>query len=327
MKVQKFFAFSKKKFVVAVACGGILSLYAPETTKPKLCSAIIKWLDNKPFALDCVAMGDILHVRRDLRKIQYGVQDTKTKQFTGAYLFKGEKRTLHWLAEYEGMCQKEFIEQKSALEKKYLDYKNYSAELELAKVKLEMEHEKRCHEGHENIKRMIKDPEDHDYETTKMQRDLAKELEKELDKKEEEIKNKHFKEKNSYHSELKIITEHYKKQLEELKPCLDAAKLDFVKANEPFETKMEGTNQMHQMLLRLIAEFCLKYRRPYSYLLEWADVGDGEGYDSFQRTMATCKTLDVFIVDLVDFLEALYYSCEKARAEFEAKQKEKMQRK
>lgn len=314
-----------KTTVFTIFFHATLGIYAtPENTKPKLCSTIIKWLDNKPFGLDSVAMGDVLHVRRELRKIQFGVQDPITKQPVGFYTFQGQKRTLRWLADYEHALEKEFIAQKTALEKKYLDYKEYSAEWELTKINLELEFEKKHYEIDEKIKRTVKDQEDWDYQCALAYKACSNEFEQSCIHKEEDIKNKYCNDKTAYQKEVRIITEQYKALCRELEPCVEDIKLDFVKANQPFSSTMEGTNLM---LLKLVAEFCIKYKRPYSYLLEWASLDDGQGLESFEKNMVSCRALNTFITDLVDFFEALYISCDKARADYETKQKQKLQKK
>jgi hypothetical protein len=312
------------KYGMLLVCAhGLLLNAAIPNNKPKLTNQIIKWLDNKPLALDCAAMGDILHVRRELRKMQHGVPDAETKSFTGFYLFGGELRTLQWLAEYEKALEAEFLEQKNALEKKYTDYKAYQTEWKTVKKTLEDDHEKKCNEQQEHLKRTVKDSEEHDYELLKLNKKLFKSYEELAYEKEEEVKGRYIKNKTEYDKELKVLMDHYKQNRMALMPCLKAAVDDFIKANEPFSAKMEGTKQM---LLKLVEEFCLKYRRPYSFLLEWADVDDGQEFIIFEKNITNCRALHVFITDLVDFLEALYYSCEKARSEFEAKQKEKMKK-
>lgn len=306
--------------LVAFVCGSLV-VAIQEVIKPKLTGAIIRWLDNKPLALDCAAMGDILHVRRELRKMQCGVQDPVTKQFVGFYQCENQMRTLRWLAEYEGALEAALHEQKIALEKKYMDYNAFLNEWKSIKTTLDKDYERDYNEQQENLTRRVKDEEEHDYETIKLQRKLNKEQEHTNYQKEDEIKKKYIQNKQAFDKELDALIAQHKQKLTELEICLTCAKRDFVKANAPFTTKMEGTKQM---LLKLIQEFCLKFRRPYSFLLEWADADDGQGFVVFEKNMVNCRALNLFITDLVDFLEALYYACDKARTEFEAKQKGKV---
>ncbi len=310
--------FVKKALIIPCLMSSLV--YAPPSSKPRLTSPIIKWLDNKPYALDAVAMGDVLHVRREIRKIQFGIQDPSTKKFVGFYPFEEEVRTLHWLADYERALTKEFTEQKAALEAKYVNVKSFKDEWIMVKSSLDQAIDKKIVEQCEHIKRSISDPDECEYEFTKMQLEVTRQHEQTIINKEEEIKHKHIKNKNAYLKELKEITDTYQKKMMALIPCLKMAIKDFVTANEPFALKMEGTKSM---MLKLVVEFCLKYRRPYSFLLEWSNVDEGQEVVAFQKKMTSCRALDEFCTDLTDFLEALYYSCEKARAEFEAKEKAK----
>lgn len=287
--------------------------------KPKLTSGFIKWLDNKPLALDCAAMGDILHVRREIRKMQFGVQDASSKQFVGYYLFEGKNRTLRWLSDYEKVLGQEFSEQKVLIEKKYVDQKAYQTEWKSIKSKLESDQERKFCEQQESLRRTESDPEEHEFKKAKLSRKLTLENEEDIIKHEAMVKRKYIKDKVAYDREINSLNATYQKKMKEILPCLNAAHQDFITANAPFATKMEGTKQM---LLKLVEEFCLKFRKPYSYLLEWADVDDGQEFIIFEKSMNSCRKFDEFCTDLTEFLEALYYSCDKARAEFEAKQKQ-----
>lgn len=311
------------KNVMIISCLMSSFVIAQPASKPKLSSPIIKWLDNKPFALDVFAMGDVLHVRREVRKIQFGIQDPSTKKFVGFYVFEGELRTLRWLADYERALTKEFVEQKVVLDKKHVDPNSFNNEWNMKKPSMNQAFEKKMVEHCEHIKRSIFDADEYEYQLTKMQRELRTQHELTLADKEEEVKLNHIKNKDLYYRQLKGIAGVYQFKMRALDPCLQMAIADFVTANEPFALKMEGTKTM---MLKLVEEFCLKYRRPYSFLLEWSNVDEGQEVVAFQKKMISCHALDEFCTDLTDFLEALYYSCEKARAEFEAKGKAKKNR-
>ncbi len=316
------------KKIIKKSCGILVGFsliaYASECNKPKLTNSIIKWLDNKPFALDCATMGDILHVRRGLRKIQYGIQDPTTKEVKGYYLFDGKYRSLQWLAQYEQELEQAYLSQKAILEKKYVvDEQQYNTDWNAEQLLLEEEHEQHIQELEETLHRSIKDTEERCYESLRLKRELQKEHQQDIGDRKEEVVTKHISNKEEYKEELELLQLKYKEALQAFAPCLLAAKMDFIKANAPFSTKMdEGTKKL---VLKLIAEFCLKYKRPYSFLLEWAGVDAGQEPVIFERHIGSCRVFHEFITDLVDFLEALYYSCDKARAEFETKQKEKMQ--
>lgn len=288
--------------------------------KPRLTDPILKWLDNKPFALDCAAMGDILHVRREIRKMQFGIQNPAMKKFVGFYMYDGELRTLRWLSDHEKLMTKEFMDQRELLEKKYLNYEPYNAELRRSVGIIDHIYETRMNEQHEVLKRSYFDTDDYEYQITRLKKELMQEHENALCIKEEEIKLKHVINRDLYQSELQVLTEAYHAKLQTLASCLKKAMEDFLTATQPFVIKMEGTKTM---ILKLVVEFCVKYRRPRSFLLELAKIEEGQEIALFQNLMVSCKALDEACVDLADFLEALYYSCEKARAEFEAREKAK----
>ena len=313
----------KKNIVLCTMVMSIFLIGASEYAKPKLTNSIIKWLDNKPFALDCTTMGDILHVRRDLRKIQYGIQDPSTKEIKGYYLFEGQYRSLQWLAHHEQELEQQFLAQKEALVRKYLgDEKVYTAALDMELRILQEVHEQTIQALEESLHRSIKDSEERCYESLRLKRELQKEYQEVVSNKKEEVIDKHI-DNNEYKREVYQLHLAYKEALHAVMPCLQAAKIDFIKANAPFATKMDDA--MKKLVLKLIAEFCIKYKRPYSFLLEWAGVDAGQEPVIFEQHITSCRLFHVFITDLVDFLEALYGSCDKARAEFEAKQREKAQ--
>ena len=289
-------------------------------SKPRLTNPIIKWLDNKPFALDWKAMGDVIHARREVRKIQHGCQDQITKKFVGFYTYDGALRTVRWFAEYETALTQEFMNQKTILEKRYSNYGAYKQELEQVTHVLEHKYDAKMHEQLEVLKRSGLDSDEHEYQITCLKRALKNEYEAELYKKEEEIALKHVDNKSDYQTELLRATSEYRKKLQTLIPSLAMAVTDFITAMKPFMMQMEGSKTM---ILKLVVEFCLKYQRPYSFLLDWVKVEDGQEFALFQKQMTSCRALDEACTDLADFLEALYYSCEKARAEFEAKERAK----
>lgn len=312
----------KNRVKISIVIGVPLILCALEYSKPKLTNPIIKWLDNKPFALDCTTMGDILHVRRDLRKIQHGIQDLVTKEVKGYYLFDGQYRSLYWLAQYEKEVEHTFLQQKAALEKKYLvNEQRYTADWDVQRLMLDDEYQKSLQLLDESLHRSIKDSEERCYESLLLKRNLHNEYQQIIDEHKEEVLTKNIHNNDGYKKELALLKATYQEKLQALIPCLLAAKVDFIKANAPFATKMDDATK--KLVLKLIAEFCLKYQRPYSFLLIWAGVDAGEEPVIFERHITGCRKFYEFITDLVDFLETLYYSCDKARAEFEAKQKEK----
>lgn len=305
------------KKVCIISCLMIGSVGAQPASKPLLTSSIIKWLDNKPYALDPEALKDILHGRREIRKIQYGVPDPLTKKFVGFYLFDGELRTLRWLADYERAITKDFIEQKAALDAQYVNMRSFNDEMNSIKTSLNESLEASIIQHCDHIKRSIIDQEECEYQLMKIQRELTTQHEQTLTELQEEVIMKHISNKAFYQRELKVITDAYQTKIKALIPCLKMAIRDFVIANEPFALKMQGTKTM---MLKLVEEFCLKYRRPYSFLLEWSNVDEGQEVIVFQRKMTSCRALDEFCTDLTDFLESLYYSCEKARAALEAQE-------
>lgn len=293
---------------------------AAPASKPKLTSPILRFLDNKPYCLDCTAMGDILHVRREVRKIQFGVQDVKAKKFIGFYEFEGELRTLRWLADYERALTKEYLEQKNNIEKKYLNISAFTTEWGSIQNNITKECDKKIQERCEYIKRTFFDEDECDYQLIKMKREITVEHEQLLASKEDEAKLKHVKDKNKYQQELHTITHAYQTKMNALAPCLKAAIQDFITATAQFVLKLQGTKQM---TLKLVEEFCLKYQRPYSFLLVLVEIEDDQIVAMFEKKMANCQLLDKASADLTDFLEALYYSCDKARTEFETREKAK----
>lgn len=306
------------KITLMVACFISNSLIAEPESKPRLTSRMILWLDDKPMGLDATTLGDVLHVRRGIRKILFGTQDPVTKKFVGFYMFDGQKRTLHWLADYERSLTKEFMSQKAELEKKFVSRDAFNAEWVKEDKIFEKEFEKKVFEQLEHIKRSFSDPDDCEYQVTKMQREATTQHEQYMLAKKEEVMVKHIKNRDEYYKQLKRITDAYQQKMATLLPCLKMAINDFIVANEPFALKMEGTKSM---MLILVEEFCLKYRRPYSFLLEWSNVPEGQEVVAFHRKMTSCTALDEFCLDLAGFLEALYRSCEKARAKYEAKER------
>lgn len=308
----------KKKHVLMIfLC--VEGAYTYAYNKPKLVCSTIKLFDNKSYGLDPFALGNMVKVRRELRKVLYGVPDPNNKQhFVGFYFFQGQMRTFRWLVHYEEELEREFLENTRALLQNHGDYEAYSGEWELAKINLENEYEEKHMAACHQVKRTISDAEECDYEVTKLKREHVRKLADLLDQEEERVKRKYIFKREDYDRALQRLVQEHQENLAALKPCLEKAKEDVLKANEVFSATSGGPKKL---LLKIVAEFCVKFQRPATFLLEWTEVQEGQEYVLFEKNMVTCKALMEFIVDTVDFLETLYYSCEKARAAFEAQQK------
>ena len=71
-----------------------------------------------------------------------------------------------------------------------------------------------------------------------------------------------------------------------------------------------------EFMIKIIKEYCRKYNRPQSLLLNWnKNVSEAEMYE---RDITSFKILNVFTTDLMNFLAVLIKSCPKAFESFKA---------
>lgn len=98
--------------------------------------------------------------------------------------------------------------------------------------------------------------------------------------------------------------------LQELLVC---AKADFVVHSNEFIENGRGSKNI---MIVLIQECCQKRNRLDSFLLEWAKTKEGQESSMFERQIKSFTDYHRFLVDLVNFLLDLSYSCPKAEAQF-----------
>lgn len=102
----------------------------------------------------------------------------------------------------------------------------------------------------------------------------------------------------------------YKKTMEPLKESLKVAKTNFQRITDPFLKDARGSKQQ---MVELIKESCKLRNRMTSKLLTWSESSER---DSFNKNIKTFHDLDVFCLDLTNFLKDLINSCPKAYKKF-----------
>ncbi len=99
----------------------------------------------------------------------------------------------------------------------------------------------------------------------------------------------------------------------ELQQLLTTIKNDFIKLNERF---IKQVQTFKDMVVTLMRESCAKHNMLNSFMLTWAETQAGKETDSFNKNMTSFTKLNVFLNDLCNFLQDLYDSCPKGRAQF-----------
>ena len=112
-------------FSVGLLCSPLLIGDNKDTHEVVLTSEMVHFLDGKAIGVNAGTVKNMLLVRREIKKIQFGEQ-TK-KGIEGHYLFEGTKHSIHSLASLESVYEMEFYQKESEYLK---DKHRYGRELE-----------------------------------------------------------------------------------------------------------------------------------------------------------------------------------------------------
>lgn len=112
------------------------------------------------------------------------------------------------------------------------------------------------------------------------------------------------------------------KRLANLKELFQKIKEEFIELVKPFLADARGAKG--QMII-LINEWAGKANRHDSQLLNWSTTKDGEETTAVYSKILTIKMFDMFVSDLLYFLETLLRSCPKACAHFKQIMEQKQQ--
>jgi hypothetical protein len=107
-----------------------------------------------------------------------------------------------------------------------------------------------------------------------------------------------------------------------LKTALNDAIKHFATKILPFNDHARG---VQKLISALIEESCTKRNRTDSFMFTWGVCPEGQELEFLTKNMASFKLFELFIGDLVNFLKDVIYSCPKARADFLAMIKQKME--
>lgn len=284
-----------------------------ESEKIVLKSGVLKLLDGVPFGLDGATIADMIHVRREVRKIQFGVQDKQTKKFEGIYSFDGQMHSIHSLACYERALEKEYTARMEELDGKHIKRSAFTAEWHEAQNKIDHAYEKELSELGEKITRHPGDDDEMSLTKYRLQRKLFKKYEKEKTEQHRAIKQKHISNPGVYDTERSKIQAEWDGKLKPLKECLKVAKADFNRVTAPFMDRARGTKAL---MFKLIEESCQRRGRYDSFLLEWGEEEEGSEMIAFEQNMNSCQRLDRFCADLTNFMEDIINSCPKGMEQF-----------
>jgi len=86
---------------------------------------------------------------------------------------------------------------------------------------------------------------------------------------------------------------------------------------------LESARGAKEQMLVLMEESCQKRDRMDSFILRWADAPEGCETVLSEKEIITFRHFDLFLSDLLNFLEDLTYSCPKAFGQFVAKYRAK----
>lgn len=86
---------------------------------------------------------------------------------------------------------------------------------------------------------------------------------------------------------------------------------------------LDSARGAKEQMLLLMEESCQKRDRMDSFILRWADAPEGSETVLSEKEIVTFKHFDLFLSDLLNFLEDLTYSCPKAFGQFVAKYRAK----
>jgi hypothetical protein len=294
----------------AVLIFGTLSFQAASI---KLESAPVKMLDGVPYALDGDCIKDMLHIRREIRIIQFGAKNPVTNTLEGCYHLGDKKYSIHELARMEHTVESDIATKKAAVRDRYLDTEAFQQDWEIAAHKLHQEHGQELDRREEQVRNShAHDPVGLTIELAKVKGMLKLRYEAEEQRQHEALVRKHIRDIAAYDREIQELEAERLARLKPLHPCLHAAKEDFKRINEPYLASIHGTKAM---MLILIEESCYKRGCCASFLLEWGLVNEGQELSSFDKSMRTLQALDIFCSDLTNFIDDVILSCPKGCAQ------------
>jgi len=125
------------------------------------------------------------------------------------------------------------------------------------------------------------------------------------------------------HLEQKLETHkdsHSAQELEQLygqlQKTLKKAKDDFIEKSKKFRTIGAGSKHITS---KLIEESCKKRGRRNSVLLQWGNAPEDKEDEILYNEVHTFAQFELFVVDLLNFLDDLIHSCPKAQEKFKAR--------
>lgn len=298
---------------------------APQAEKIILTNGMIKMLDGVPFALDGTNIGNMKYIKIELMKLQYGIENPKTKKKEGKYLYNNQFCSIHTLAMYEKEFESGLEQHKKELERKYITRSShYHAELDALETNLKNKLHEELLKGQEHIKQTVVDESTHEFEEGKLKIAVLEQINQEREQQRNLITRKHISNPSAYDRDLHAILQEHQNNLEPLQKILEQAKVDFLKITHPF---MEQAHGVKWALAYLIEESCIKRGRWDSFLLKWGGAKETEEIELFNNYMNTCMRLDTFCSDLSNFITDIINSCPKGREQYLALLAEKKQEK
>lgn len=297
-----------------IACG--LMMFIALSNATPLNNPILKLLDGIPFALDGATIWDMMRIRLNIKKIQFGVLNQETQHYQGKYFFKGAWCTLHDLAEYEIKMDMEFQARSSELDMRFMnehEYQQFQQELLEILEKLEQQYEQEYTQQQEVIERTLEEETQSLHEQLTSEEVLYERYRLEALEREEYIKRAYVHDYEQYQEEAQVLKAEQELYRKELEPIFIMAKEDVLKVLTPFSKKISGAKKF---LYKLVEEFSQKRHKPKSFLLNWSTIPDGHEFVIFNKTMVNCKILDEFATDLTLFLKDVIESCPKGWQQF-----------
>lgn len=272
----------------------------------KLTNPVLHMMDGVRFALDGITIRNLLHVRREGRKIQFGVPNKESKTMDGKYAYQGSFYSIHQLAEIEAEIDAWYRQAVQELDERYMRYSDFSEQVKALDCRLHSDLSKELEEALLDARKAAHKESEVDVCMLKARKKVYKRYKKLEAEERASLHARYMVEPQAYQEALAVLREQYREKMAIMQSCLLEAREDFKRINEPYLDQVRGTKHL---LLRLVAESCTKRKRYDSFLMKWAEVPEGGEFEAFDATVKTMQELNCFLTDLSNFFEDLIHSC------------------
>lgn len=305
--------FYRGAFFVGIIAAADLCAAAPEKQKIVLKNPVLHMLDGKRWMLDGYTFRDMLHIRREGRKLQYGEPNKKSNKLEGKYEYNGARYPFHALAKIEKELFEERDKALRSIDEAYVEQMGFDYAWQQEYSKLQIEHDQERLAKEQQVHRALHKDDVLDMEHMQMRSALRKKHAERCALKKEEVKMRYVRQRTEYDQAVAEVTHTFEQNYAALRDCLRQVKADIQKINEPYLDQIAGTKAF---LCKLVQEWCQLTGRHDSFLNDWSSVPEGGELAAFEANMKTLQDVDTFCTDLSSFFEALIGSCPKGWAQY-----------